>query len=79
MRPGGVLVTVAGPTGAWRAIFLVVEPNREGLAALERRLVDGRLRPIVAAECSLDQAPSAFDPVRRGHGKTIFGITEGSV
>lgn len=82
VRPGGVLITIAEPPRVLpehgRAIFFVVEPDREGLAALEHRLADGRLRPIVAAVCPLSQAPPAFGPTRRGHGKTIVTITEGT-
>ena len=79
VRPGGVLVTIAEPPQVQpehgRAIFFVVEPDRAGLAVLERRLRDGRLRPIVGAVCSLAQAPSAFDPASRSPGKTVIAIS----
>jgi NADPH:quinone reductase-like Zn-dependent oxidoreductase len=78
MRSGGVLVTIAEPPRVrpedGRAVFFVVEPDRAGLVALERRLREGRLRPIVGAVCPLAQAPSAFDPAKRTHGKTIIQI-----
>jgi NADPH:quinone reductase-like Zn-dependent oxidoreductase len=78
VRPGGALITIAEPPQVQpehgRAIFFVVEPDRAGLVALERRLRDGRLRPIVGAICSLAEAPSAFDPARRTPGKTIIAI-----
>lgn len=80
LRPGGVLVTIAEPPRVQpkrgRAIFFVVEPDRLQLAALERRLRDGRLRPIVGAVCSLAEAPSAFDPSFRRRGKTVVVIPE---
>ncbi|OBA59408.1 NADPH:quinone reductase [Mycobacterium sp. 1100029.7] len=83
VRPGGALVTVAEPPQVQprggRAIFFVVEPDRNGLVALERRLRDGRLRPNIGAVCSLAEAPSAFDPARRGRGKTVVAVTEGDV
>jgi NADPH:quinone reductase-like Zn-dependent oxidoreductase len=80
VRSGGALITIAEPPQVrpehGRTIFFVVEPDRAGLAALERRLHDGRLRPIVGAVCSLAEAPSAFDPACRGRGKTIIAITD---
>lgn len=80
VRPGGALITIAEPPQVQpengRAIFFVVEPDRAGLVALEHRLRDGRLRPIVGAVCSLAEAPSAFDPARRTRGKTIIAITD---
>lgn len=80
VRPGGALITIAEPPQVQpehgRAVFFVVEPDRADLAALERRLRDGRLRPIVGAVCSLAEAPSAFDPASRSRGKTIIAITD---
>ncbi|OBK15784.1 NADP-dependent oxidoreductase [Mycobacterium asiaticum] len=75
VRPGGALITVAEPPQVQpehgRALFFVVEPDRAGLAAVERRLRDGRLRPTIGATCALAEAPSAFDPARRNRGKTV--------
>ena len=80
VRSGGALVTVAEPPRVrpdnGRAVFFVVEPDRARLAALERRLRDGRLRPIVGAVCPLAEAVSAFDPAHRRGGKTIIRITD---
>lgn len=80
VRSGGALVTVAEPPRVrpdnGRAVFFVVEPDRTRLAALERRLRDGRLCPIVGAECPLAEAVSAFDPAHRPGGKTIIRITD---
>lgn len=80
MRPGGALITIAEPPQVQpehgRAIFFVVEPDRAGLVALEHRLRDGRLRPIVGAVCSLAEAPSAFGPGRRTRGKTVVAIAD---
>jgi NADPH:quinone reductase-like Zn-dependent oxidoreductase len=78
VRPGGTLVSIAEPPRVQlergRTIFFVVEPDRSGLFALEHRLRNGRLRPIVGATCPLAEAPSAFDPSRRSHGKTIVAV-----
>ena len=79
VRPGGALITIAEPPKVQpedaRTVFFVVEPDRAGLIALERRLRDGRLRPTVGAVCSLAEAPSAFDPAFRKRGKTIVVVT----
>lgn len=80
VRPGGALVTIAEPPRVRpddaRAIFFVVEPDRAGLAALELRLRDGRLHPIVGAVRPLAEAASAFAD-RHTHGKAIIRVTDG--
>jgi NADPH:quinone reductase-like Zn-dependent oxidoreductase len=80
VRSGGALISIAEPPQIrpedGRTVFFVVEPDRAGLVALERRLRDGRLRPIVGAICSLAEAPSAFDPACRSRGKTIVAVTD---
>jgi NADPH:quinone reductase-like Zn-dependent oxidoreductase len=78
--PGGALVTIAEPPRVQpdngRAIFFVVEPDRAGLAALELRLREGRLRPLVGAISALEDAPAAFAPTRRSHGKPIIRVID---
>jgi NADPH:quinone reductase-like Zn-dependent oxidoreductase len=80
VRPGGMLVTIAEPPRVnpddGRAMFFIVEPDRVRLAALNDRLRDGRLNPVVGAVFSLAEAPSAFDRSRRAHGKTIIRIEQ---
>lgn len=80
VRAGGALISVAEPPPVHpddgRAIFFVVEPDRAGLMALEQRLRDGRLRPVLGAVCSLTEAPSAFDPSSPTRGKTIVSVAE---
>jgi NADPH:quinone reductase-like Zn-dependent oxidoreductase len=82
VRPGGALVTIAEPLRVWpddaRAVFFVVEPDRAGLVAVEQRLQDGRLRPIVGTVYPLAEAASAFAPTHRGEGKTIIRVSEGA-
>ena len=82
VRSGGALVTIAGPPRRRpenaRAVFFVVEPDRAVLATLERRLRDGRLRPIVGAVRPLAEAPSAFAPAHHTPGKTIIRIADDS-
>jgi NADPH:quinone reductase-like Zn-dependent oxidoreductase len=78
VRAGGALVTVAEPPRVRpeeaRAVFFVVEPDRAGLASLERRLRDGRLRPVVGAVSPLAEAAKAFAPGHRTSGKAIIRI-----
>lgn len=76
VRPGGTLVSIAGPPTVYpragRAIFFVVEPNREQLTQLASRLHAGRLTPLVNTVRSLDDAPAAFtEPAR---GRTIIKV-----
>jgi NADPH:quinone reductase-like Zn-dependent oxidoreductase len=81
VRPGGALVTIAEPPRVRpdeaSAVFFVVEPDRAALAALELRLRDGRLRPIVGAAIPLAEAASVFMPANRTPGKTIVRVEEG--
>ncbi|MFE1991383.1 NADP-dependent oxidoreductase [Streptomyces parvulus] len=78
VRPGGTLVTVAEPVTVHprdgRAVFFVVEPDRDRLADLARRLREGRLKPIVGAVRPLSEAASAFAPAKRTPGKTIIRV-----
>jgi NADPH:quinone reductase-like Zn-dependent oxidoreductase len=79
VRSGGALISIAEPppnpeNGC--AVFFVVEPERAALVALERRLRDGRLRPLVGAISALEDAPAAFDPTRRGRGKPIIRVID---
>jgi NADPH:quinone reductase-like Zn-dependent oxidoreductase len=70
LRPGGTLVTVAEPTrvqpSGGRAIFFVVEPNREQSSELAARLRDGRLTPQVTAVRDLAEIPAVFAEHMRG-------------
>nr|WP_196807470.1 zinc-binding dehydrogenase [Candidatus Solirubrobacter pratensis] len=80
VRPGGTLVSIVSPVEVrpddGRAIFFVVEPDRGRLTDLAQRVRDGRLKPIVGAVRTLPEAPAAFVPDRRTHGKTIIRITD---
>jgi NADPH:quinone reductase-like Zn-dependent oxidoreductase len=79
VRPGGTLVTIADPPAvqprAGRAVFFVVEPNREQLTQLATRLRTGRLAPLVNNVSSLADAPAAFASGARG--RTIIKVTAG--
>jgi NADPH:quinone reductase-like Zn-dependent oxidoreductase len=76
LRPGGTLVTVADPPTVHprdsRAIFFVVEPNREQSAQLATRLRDGRLTPLVTTVRDLADVPGAF--AERPRGRIIITV-----
>lgn len=78
VRPGGVLVSIAGPPRVvphgGRALFFVVEPDRAGLLRLQDRIRDGRLRPPPVTVYPFDKAVAAFDPAHRERGKTVVRI-----
>ncbi|MFI5710587.1 NADP-dependent oxidoreductase [Kribbella sp. NPDC051620] len=76
VRPGGTLITIAQPptiqpTGG-RALYFIVEPNRDQLIQLAERLRDGRVTPLVSSVRPLDEAPDAF----AARGRTIIKVTE---
>jgi NADPH:quinone reductase-like Zn-dependent oxidoreductase len=77
VRPGGVLVTVAEPPRVvpdnGRALFFVVEPDRQCLVRLERRIRDGRLRPPASTVRPLADAVAAFHPGHRA-GKPVIQV-----
>jgi NADPH:quinone reductase-like Zn-dependent oxidoreductase len=78
VRAGGTLVTIVEPPRVHpdraRAIFFVVEPDRNQLTALERKVRNGRLSLNVGAILPLADAPKAFDPAHRRPGKTIIQV-----
>jgi NADPH:quinone reductase-like Zn-dependent oxidoreductase len=78
IRPGGTLVTIAGPTEArpvdGLTVDFVVLPDRAQLSEIIRRVRDGRLRPHIGAVASLDDAVAAFNPTKRVKGKTIIRV-----
>ncbi|MDT5160062.1 MAG: hypothetical protein QOC90_372, partial [Mycobacterium sp.] len=82
IRSGGALVSIAEPPRIQpdngQAIFFVVEPDRAGLAELEHRLREGLLRPLVGTIYALEDAPAAFDPTNRSHGKPIVRVFDGA-
>jgi NADPH:quinone reductase-like Zn-dependent oxidoreductase len=82
IRSGGALVSIAElpriQPDDGQAIFFVVEPDRAGLAELEHRLREGLLRPLVGTIYALEEAPAAFDPTNRSHGKPIVRVFDGA-
>ncbi|MET8585581.1 NADP-dependent oxidoreductase [Streptomyces collinus] len=80
VRTGGTLVTIAHPPTVrpddGRALFFVVEPDRDRLADLAERLLDGRLRVRVGAVRTLTEAPDALASRERVPGRTIIRVAE---
>jgi NADPH:quinone reductase-like Zn-dependent oxidoreductase len=78
IRPGGTLVTIAGPSEArpvnGRTVDFVVEPNREQLTKIVQQVRDGRLRTYIGKVADLEQAVAAFNPTERIKGKTIIRV-----
>jgi NADPH:quinone reductase-like Zn-dependent oxidoreductase len=78
IRPGGTLVSVVGPVGAWPAAGLavdfVVECDRAQLGDIVQRVRDGRLRANIGKIASLDDAVAALNPTERSNGKTIIRV-----
>ncbi|MEO3747377.1 NADP-dependent oxidoreductase [Plantactinospora sp. B5E13] len=80
VRPGGTLVSVAMPPTVQprdgRAIFFVVEPDRDRLADLAERLRTGRLNPMVGAVRPLAETVDAFARHHGTSGKTIIQVAD---
>jgi NADPH:quinone reductase-like Zn-dependent oxidoreductase len=78
IRPGGRLVTIAGPTEARPAdgltVDFVVVSDRAQLNEIIRRVRDGRLRTHIGTLSTLDDAVAAFNPTERIKGKTIIRV-----
>jgi NADPH:quinone reductase-like Zn-dependent oxidoreductase len=78
IRPGGTLVTIAGPTEArptdGLTIDFVVLPDRAQLTEIIQRVREGRLRTNIGKVSALDDAVAAFNPIERINGKTIIRV-----
>jgi NADPH:quinone reductase-like Zn-dependent oxidoreductase len=76
IRPGGTLVSVAGPAESrpegGRAVDFVVVPDRQQLAQVGERVRDGRLRPNIGQIAPFEDAAVALN--RRVSGKSVFSI-----
>jgi NADPH:quinone reductase-like Zn-dependent oxidoreductase len=76
IRPGGTLVTIAGPPEArpadGLAIDFVVLPDRAQLVEIVQRVRDGRLQTNIGQVATLDDAVTAFNRPERITGQTII-------
>lgn len=78
VRPGGTLVTVAGPPEVRpadaRSVDFVVVSDRAQLTEIAQRVRSGRVRPHIGRIAELADAASALDPATRAAGKTVIRI-----
>jgi NADPH:quinone reductase-like Zn-dependent oxidoreductase len=78
VRAGGTLVSIVGPSeehpADGLAINFVVESDRAQLNEIVQRVRDGRLRTNIGTVSTLDDAVSAFNPIKRRPGKTIIRV-----
>jgi NADPH:quinone reductase-like Zn-dependent oxidoreductase len=78
VRPGGTLVSVAGPPerrpAGGLAIDFVVVSDRRQLGEIARRLREGRLRTNIGTVAALDDAVAAFNSTERAGGKTVIRV-----
>lgn len=78
IRPGGTLVTIAGPTEARPAngstIDFVVEANPIQLSEVIKRLREGRLKTNIGNTSSLEDAIATFNSPNRVKGKKIIRV-----
>lgn len=85
LRPGGVLVSVAGPPDAQeaaahgvRGVFFIVEPNRDQLQTIAQLIETGRLAPAVDRVVSLADTRTAYEALETEHrrGKVVIHVVE---
>lgn len=79
IKPGGALVSITAPPPVepadGRAVFFIVEPNRDQLTELAGRAESGRLRAHVGAVYPLAETREAFQAKNKGiPGKAVLEI-----
>jgi NADPH:quinone reductase-like Zn-dependent oxidoreductase len=80
IRPGGTLVTIAGPTAARPVngvtIDFVVEAHREQLMQVVQRFREGKLRTNIGGIVKLDDAVATFNSAKKPKGKAIIRVRD---
>lgn len=86
LRPGGILISILPPDETFpsaeaeaagvRAVFMLVEPDRQGLQEITELVEDGRLRVIADAVFPLDKAAEAHRQGETGRttGKIVLSV-----
>lgn len=86
LRPGGILVSLVPPDDTFpvrqaeeagvRAVFMLVEPDQQGLREISALVEDGRLRVIVDTVLPLEQAAQAHTLGETGRttGKIVLAV-----
>lgn len=84
VRAGGVIVTIPGPPppgraeeAGIRAVFFVVEPDRDDLLALAALVEQGAVHPLVTEAYDLTDGPSAYAAglTRHNRGKLVLQVS----
>ncbi|MFE5582411.1 NADP-dependent oxidoreductase [Kitasatospora sp. NPDC056531] len=88
LRPGGTLVSIEPPTDAFpiaeagaagvHAVFMLVEPDHQGLREISRLVESGRLRVLVDTVLPLARAAEAhrLGELGRTTGKIVLSVTD---
>ncbi|MGA5817844.1 NADP-dependent oxidoreductase [Kitasatospora sp. NPDC094028] len=88
LRPGGTLVSIEPPTEAFplaeaeaagvRAVFMLVEPDQQGLREVSRLVGSGRLRVLIDTVLPLERAADAhrLGELGRTTGKVVLSVTD---
>ncbi|MFH8383979.1 NADP-dependent oxidoreductase [Kitasatospora sp. NPDC018058] len=88
LRPGGTLVSIEPPTDAFplaeaeavgvRAVFMLVEPDQQGLREISHLVDTGRLRVLVDTTLPLARAAEAhrLGELGRATGKIVLSVTD---
>lgn len=78
VRPGGKLVTIAGPVQekaeGVQVIDFVVEANRTQLSEVARMFQKGSLKTNIGKTATLDQAVATYNAADRIPGKTVIRV-----
>ncbi|MFD9882737.1 NADP-dependent oxidoreductase [Streptomyces alboflavus] len=86
LRPGGILISLVPPDDTFpvqqaeeagvRAVFMLVEPDRQGLREIGALVEDGRLRVLVDTVLPLEQAAQAHTLGETGRttGKIVLAV-----
>ncbi|MFE8956281.1 NADP-dependent oxidoreductase [Streptomyces althioticus] len=78
LRAGGALISISRPPTVrpedGRAMYFIVEPDRDHLAQVVDRHRQGRLRPLVGSVRPLAEAPDAFRTKSGTAGKTVVAV-----
>ncbi|MGA5077120.1 NADP-dependent oxidoreductase [Streptomyces griseoincarnatus] len=78
LRAGGALISISRPPTVrpenGRAMYFIVEPDRDDLAQVVDRHRQGRLRPLVGSVRPLAEAPDAFRTKSGTAGKTVVTV-----
>ncbi|MEH6307216.1 zinc-binding dehydrogenase [Olivibacter sp. CPCC 100613] len=78
VRPGGTMVTIAGPTEAHpidgKTIDFIVVPDRPQLIEIVQKVREGKIRTNIGEVATLDDAVAVFNKTDRAKGKTIIRV-----